>query len=232
MNNRRRQEEYIDLGEIFDALIRRVGVILLAAAVFGVAGFLYSTFLATPLYRANAMMIVNAGERYPEYVSTDQLRSAASLVDTYSIIIKSDTVMNEVIDHLDMEETYDSMVRDVSVRAVNDTQVMQIDVTATDPEVARDVCAEITKVAPDAIVEMVEAGSVSLVSKANASSAPVSPNVMRNTALAAFAGFLLAAALVVIQTLLDNKVKGEADIAAISLPIIGIIPTYAMEDER
>lgn len=232
MNNRGQQEEYIDLGELFSALIRRIGIILLAAAVLGAAGFLYSTFLATPLYRASAMMIVNAGERYPEYVSTDQLRSAASLVDTYSIIIKSDTVMNEVIDHLDMEETYDSMVRDVSVRAVNDTQVMQIDVTATDPEVARDVCAEITKVAPDAIVEMVEAGSVSLVSKANASSAPVSPNVMRNTALAAFAGFLLAAALVVIQTLLDNKVKGEADIAAISLPIIGIIPTYAMEDER
>ena len=232
MNNRGQQEESIDLGELFSALIRRIGIILLAAAVLGAAGFLYSTFLATPLYRASAMMIVNAGERYPEYVSTDQLRSAASLVDTYSIIIKSDTVMNEVIDHLDMEETYDSMVRDVSVRAVNDTQVMQIDVTATDPEVARDVCAEITKVAPDAIVEMVEAGSVSLVSKANASSAPVSPNVMRNTALAAFAGFLLAAALVVIQTLLDNKVKGEADIAAISLPIIGIIPTYAMEDER
>ena len=232
MNNRGQQEEYIDLGELFSALIRRIGIILLAAAVLGAAGFLSSTFLATPLYRASAMMIVNAGERYPEYVSTDQLRSAASLVDTYSIIIKSDTVMNEVIDHLDMEETYDSMVRDVSVRAVNDTQVMQIDVTATDPEVARDVCAEITKVAPDAIVEMVEAGSVSLVSKANASSAPVSPNVMRNTALAAFAGFLLAAALVVIQTLLDNKVKGEADIAAISLPIIGIIPTYAMEDER
>ena len=43
---------------------------------------------------------------------------------------------------------------------------------------------------------------------------------------------LLAAALIVIRTLLDNKVKGEADIAAINLPILGTIPTYAMEDER
>ena len=232
MNNRRRQEEYIDLGEIFDALIRRVGVILLAAAVFGVAGFLYSTFLATPLYRANAMMIVNAGERYPDYVSTDQLNSAATLVDTYSIIIKSDTVMNEVVDHLGIEDTYKNLVRSVSVSAVDETQVMQISVTATDPKVALDVCTEITNVAPDAIVEMVEAGSVRLVSKASTTFKPVSPNVMRNTALAAFAGFLLAAALIVIRTILDNKLKGEADIAAINLPILGIIPTYAMEDER
>lgn len=232
MNNRGRQEEYIDLGELFDALIRRIGVILLAAAVFGVAGFLYSTFLATPLYRANAMMIVNAGERYPDYVSTDQLNSVATLVDNYSIIIKSDTVMNEVIDHLGIEDTYKNLVRSVSVSAVNETQVMQISVTATDPKVALDVCTEITNVAPDAIVEMVEAGSVRLVSKASTTFKPVSPNVMRNTALAAFAGFLLAAALIVIRTMLDNKLKGEADIAAINLPILGIIPTYAMEDER
>ena len=230
MNNRTAKEEYVDLGEIIAALIRRIGVILLTAAVFAAGGFLYSTFLATPLYSASAMMIVNSGEKYPDYVSTDQLNSAATLVDTYSIIIKSDTVMNEVVEHLGIEDTYARSVKSISVSSVDETQVMRIGVTATDPKLALDVCSEITNVAPDAIVEMVEAGSVRLVSKASTTFKPVSPNIPRNTVLAGMAGFLLAAALVVIRTLMDNKIKGEPDIAAMGLPILGVIPSYDMED--
>lgn len=233
MNNQTENEEYIDLSEIVGALLRRIGSILLAAVLVGAAGFLYSRFVATPLYSAEAMMIVNAGQRQQEYVSTDQLRSAASLVDTYSIIIKSDTVMNKVMQRLGMDQdAFDSVVKGISVDAVDETQVMRITVRSTDPQTAVDVCSEITSVAPDAIVNMVEAGSVRLVSRANSSFRPVSPNVMRNTVLAAMVGFLLMAVYVVIRTLMDNKVKSEADITAINLPILGVIPTYLMEDER
>lgn len=230
MNNRGTRDGYVNLGEVINALIHRSGFIILISVIFGVLGFLYSSFLATPLYRASAMMIVNSGERYADYVSTDQLNSAATLVDTYSIIIKSDTVMNEVIDHLGMEDTYKQTVKNISVASVNDTQVMEISVVATDPKVALDVCTEITNVAPDAIVEMVEAGSVRLVSKAGTSWKPISPNVMKNTVMALFAGFLLAAALIVIRTMMDNKVKGENDITQINLPLLGVIPTYDLED--
>ena len=69
-----------------------------------------------------------------------------------------------------------------------------------------------------------------LVSKAGTTFKPVSPNIPRNTVLAGFAGFLLAAAVVVIRTLLDNKIKGEADIAALGLPVLGVIPSYDLED--
>ena len=230
MNNQTENEEYIDLGEIIGALLRRIGSILLVTVLLGAAGFVYSRFIATPLYSAEAMMIVNSGQRSQEYVSTDQLRSAASLVDTYSIVIQSDTVMNKVMEHCGMDqETFDSVVRRISVDAVDETQVMHITVRATDPQVAVNVCTEITRVAPDAIMEMVEAGSVKLVSQAKSTFRPVSPSVLRNTILAAFLGFLLMSAYIVIRTLMDNKVKGEADITAINLPILGVIPTYELE---
>ena len=193
---------------------------------------MYASFIATPLYNASAMMIVNSGQRSQEYVSTDQLRSAASLVDTYSIIVKSDTVMDQVIKRLDIEDVFDSIVKDISVDAVNDTQIMRITVTATDPQSAVDICSEITEVAPDALVDMVEAGSVRLVSAANSTFQPVSPNVFRTTVLLALVGLFLTAGLIVIRTLLDNKVKTEADVAAIDLPVLGIIPIYSTEDER
>ena len=232
MNNLKTDEEYIDLGELFSALLHKIGTLLLVTVLFGAAGFMYASFIATPLYNASAMMIVNSGQRSQEYVSTDQLRSAASLVDTYSIIVKSDTVMDQVIKRLDIEDVFDSIVKDISVDAVNDTQIMRITVTATDPQSAVDICSEITEVAPDALVDMVEAGSVRLVSAANSTFQPVSPNVFRTTVLLALVGLFLTAGLIVIRTLLDNKVKTEADVAAIDLPVLGIIPIYSTEDER
>jgi capsular polysaccharide biosynthesis protein len=98
MNAANHEEHYINLGELADALLRRLGVLILTAVLCAAIGFGYSAFFVRPLYSASAMMIVNAGEKYPDYVSTDQLNSAATLVDTYSIIIKSDTVMNQVMD--------------------------------------------------------------------------------------------------------------------------------------
>lgn len=228
MNRRQRETDYIDLAEVMSALIRHTGLIILAGILCGIAGFVYSAFIATPLYNASAMMIVNSGERY-DYVTQDQLNSATSLVETYSVIITSDTVMDEVIDNLNMEETYNSTVKGISVSAVNETQIMKITVTATDPAIALDVCEEITSVCPDVIVKTVKAGSVELVSKAHTTYKQVSPNIKRNTVLAIAFGLILAAAFVVFITVVDNRIKGENDIKNADIPLLGVIPYYELE---
>lgn len=229
MNKNEPAEDYIDLGEIFNTLVRRIGIILLAAVVFGLGGFLYAAFLATPLYNAEAMMIVNSGEHYSEYVSTDQLRSAASLVNTYSVIVTSDTVMDDVVKNLKMEDTFKDEVDKITVTAVNDTQIMRITVTASSPETALKVCSEITRVAPPVILDVVEAGSVKMVSKASVEPRPVTASAKKVTALAGAAGFLLAAAVIVIITIMDNKVKNENDIRNANLALIGVVPSYDLE---
>ena len=228
MDQRRQDGNYIDLAELFGAMLQRRGLILFVTIIFGIMGFVYSAFIATPLYSANAMMIVNSGERN-DYVTQDQLNSAATLVDTYSVIITSDTVLDDVIANLGMQDTYASTVKDISVASVNETQIMRITVTATDPQIALDVCEEITNVAPDVIVKTVKAGSVELVSKAETTWKQVSPNVKRYTAAALALGLLLSAAFVVIVSLLDNKIKSDADLKQADLPLLGVIPYYELE---
>lgn len=228
MDQKRQDGNYIDLAELFGALLQRRGLILLITILCGIAGFLYAAFVATPLYSASAMMIVNSGERN-DYVTQDQLNSAATLVETYSVIITSDTVMDDVIRNLGMEDTYSSTVRGISVASVNETQIMKITVTATDPQIALDVCEEITNIAPDVIVKTVKAGSVELVSKADTSWNKVSPNVKRFTAAGLALGLLLSAAFVIIVSILDNKVKSEADLKLADLPLLGVIPYYDLE---
>lgn len=219
----------IDLLEVLDVIRQHILIILLVTVVAAVAGFGISRFVMVPQYEASALMIVNTRQDVTANVTSDQITSATKLVSTYSIIIKSDTVLQQVINNLGLTLTYAQLKDRVTVSAVDDTQVMQITVRSDNPEWARQVCDQITTVSPDVILESVEAGSVKLISQAAASPNPVSPNVSKNTAMAGLVGLVVSIAIVVLRELLDNKIKTEEDIRKyLDLPVVGVIPDYDM----
>lgn len=227
------EEDTIDLLEIFFLLRRHLLVIVLTAVLFAVAGFAGTTMFITPQYQATATMIVNTRQDQTANVTNDQITSARNLVDTYSIIIKSDTVLDQVIANLGLALNYEELNAKVSVSAVNDTQVMQIAVTDPNPESARRIAEEITNVAPGEIIEAVEAGSVKVISAARAGEYPVSPSKSRNTAIAGLLGAVLVIGIVVIKELLNNTVKTDADIQKkLGLNVLGVIPLVQLPGEK
>lgn len=225
MNNE--ENEVIDLVEILYAIRQHLLEVILATMVAAIIGFAASKFLMTPQYSSSAMMIVNTRQDVTSNVTSDQINSATKLVATYSIIIKSDTVLQQVIENLGLGMTYSELNSRVSVQAVDDTQVMKITVNSTSPEWAQTVCDEILAVSPDIIKEAVEAGSVKVISKASLNPNPVSPNVKKNTALGAMVGLVLALGVIVLQVILDNKINTEEDVTKyLDMTVLGVIPQY------
>lgn len=225
MNNE--ENEVIDLVEILYAIRQHLLEVILATVVAAIIGFAASKFLMTPQYSSSAMMIVNTRQDVTSNVTSDQINSATKLVATYSIIIKSDTVLQQVIDNLGLNLTYAQLNKRVTVAAVDDTQVMKITVQSDSPEWARQVCEQIITVAPDVIKEAVEAGSVKVISNPSLATEPVSPNIMKNTMLAAAVGFVLVIGIIVLQVLLDNKINTEEDVTKyLDMTVLGVIPQY------
>lgn len=225
MNNE--ENEVIDLVEILYAIRQHLLKVILATVVAAIIGFAASKFLMTPQYSSSAMMIVNTRQDVNANVTSDQINSATKLVSTYSIIIKSDTVLQQVIDNLGLNLTYAQLNKRVTVAAVDDTQVMKITVQSDSPEWARQVCEQIITVAPDVIKEAVEAGSVKVISNPSLATEPVSPNIMKNTMLAAAVGFVLVIGIIVLQVLLDNKINTEEDVTKyLDMTVLGVIPQY------
>ena len=95
-------EEYdtIDLLEVLNAVRQHIAVLILCTLATAIAGFAITHFLITPQYESSALMIVNTRQDTTSTVTSDQINSATKLVSTYSIIIKSDTVLQQVIDDL------------------------------------------------------------------------------------------------------------------------------------
>ncbi len=217
----------IDLWELFQILLKNWLWILLSTLGCAILGLLITMFLITPKYRAEATMIVNTRQDQTATVTNDQITSAQKLVDTYSIIIRSRRVVDPIMEKLNIEDDYESFVKNIIVESVNDTQVMSIQVENKDPEIALQVVQEIVDRAPGAIISTVEAGSVNVVSEPYVNSeVPVSPSKLKNTAIAAFIGLFISSGAFLLIAFLDNTFKSEEDIQKqLGLVTIGIIPT-------
>ena len=220
-------EETIDLLELFGMLWQHIFQILICTVVGAAVAFGVTKFLMVPQYESSAMMIVNTRQDANANVTSDQINSATKLVETYSIIVKSDTVLSRVIEDLGLNLNYGELKDKVTVKSVNSTQVMQISVQDADPAAAQIICQKITQVCPDLIKDAVEAGSVKLISAASTPAQPVSPNTLKNTAVGAMLGLVACAGVLVLRMLLNNKINNDADVQKyLDLPVLGVIPAY------
>lgn len=216
----------IDLMQLVRVLIRNLKYIVLITALAGILGYVGSSMLITPIYQAGAKMIVNTRKDDTQNVTNDQINSAKNLVETYSLIIRSRDVLNQVISDLNLPESYGQLSSCVKVTPVNETTVIQITVQHASRETALAITSKIVELAPNAILEKVVAGSVRTVEQPYAGDHSVSTSPLYNAILIAMAGFILSCAVVVVIYLSDNTYKNEMDVQRdLDFPLLGVIPT-------
>ncbi len=220
------EETTIEIKELLLYLKKYLWIIILTGILAGTIGFFVTKLFVTPIYEASSTMIVNTRIDQNVAVTNDQITSAENLVDTYAIIIQSGTVLNPVINALNLNESLTALQDQVSVSAVNGTQVMRIAVKDREPQRALNIVSQIVLTAPDIIIDTVEAGSVKTIDKPTVSSSPVSPNKKINALLMAMLGIIVSAGFFILKFMLDNTFKSELDIKKhLDLPVLGIIPS-------
>ena len=209
MNNT--DEEYItiDLRKILFQVWQNKVSIILITLVLALAGFLVSSFVIKPTYSASAKMYVtNRGEAQSSGdISQSDLSASSTLVNTYSVILKSHDVIEQIIADCGLEDTYDSISKKISISAVSNTQVMQITVNDGDPQKAMDIVSSMVELAPDAIMQRMSVGSVTVVDSPWTTGRPVSPSVKKYTAIGGLLGLMLCLAEIVIRELTNDKFK-------------------------
>ena len=194
----------IDLLELARLLWSHALQIAAAGIAAAAICLLVCTFVLTPRYHIN---------------------SARNLIDTYAVIIKSNIVLNDVIEQLGLDMTYRQLLACVSVDGVGSTQIMSITVTNEDPALAGKIVQAIAETAPDVIVDKVEAGSCKVVSDVEITSNPVFPQTKKYVLTAALGGIVAACGILVLDHLLHDYIVDSEDIQKkLELPVLGLIP--------
>lgn len=228
MNNNEEEIE-IDLMRLLKALWKKAWAIALTAAIFGTAVLACTAFFVKPLYKAQALMYVNSSNisvgGAKVSISQGELTAAQSLIKTYSVILKTRSTLNEVIETSGVNYTYEELRDMITAESVNSTEVFSIEVTSTSPKEAELLANTIAGILPEKIASIVEGSSARIVDYAVAPVKKSSPNLAKNTMIGAFLGMMLSGGIVVVLELMDDKIHDSDYLMQnYDIPVLAVIP--------
>ena len=224
-------EETVDLREYFGIVKKRFWIVALITIIAVVVSGVISFFMLNPVYEAKSTLIVNTEKNEEtQMITGDQFNVTQKLAVTYGEIIKSRSVLDDVIKNLKLENTYESLSGQITVSPVKDTQIISISVQDTNKEKARDIANEIPKVFKKEAKRITKANDIQVIDKAILPQNPIKPNKMMNITIAAVLGAMIGLFVVFLIEYLDNKLKTPQDIEKhLGLSVLGVVPNEKLE---
>ena len=218
-----REEDTIDLLELFMGLLAHWQLIAATALAGAVLAALYTFFLVTPMYKATATIYVVS--RNDSVLNFSDLQVGSELTSDYIKVFEMWEVHEKVISALNLDYTYSEMASMLSVTNTADTRMLDITVTDSDPEEAAAIANEYAEVGTKYISEKMKTDEPTLMSSARVPANPFSPSKAKNILLGFVVGFVLASAVVVLRIMLDDTYKTAEDIRKYAgLVVLASIP--------
>ena len=214
----------IDLLELFFYLLERIkiliGAALLGAAIMAAVSF----FVLTPMYEATAKLyVVNNSD---SAINLSDLQIGSYLTNDYQEVFKTWEVHEAVLQNLGLDYEYEELQSRLSVSNPSDTRILYVTVKSEDPIEATLMANEYATVAKGFIHETMASEEPSIFSTALEPLDPVSPRKKLNTAIGGMVGMLLAAAILVVRFVMDDKIRTADDISKyIGVPTLAIVPS-------
>lgn len=226
MDNQEKDFVQIDIMLLLRRIWSQKLIIVLTTLVFTAGALMYSLFIATPKYNSTTRVYVVNQKKDNQAITTQDVQLGTLLVKDYKEIILSNSVMSDVVSKNKLQITPGELAKKISVDAPKDTRIISITATDKDPQKARDLANAVREVSADKIKEVTKIEDVTTLEQAEAALTPSSPNVFKNSVLAALLGFILAVGGVVLIELMDDRIKRPEDIEeAMDLVLLGVIPS-------
>ncbi|WP_019156111.1 YveK family protein [Robertmurraya massiliosenegalensis] len=218
-------EESLSIKDILRILIYRwkflLTIIILAAVVSGAVSY----FVLTPVYQASTQILVNQ-KNSENNLDIGQQQSNISLINTYSVIIKSPAILEKVIDNLNLSTTIEELNQNISVVSQDNSQVFSLIIEHSNPDTAIAIANSITHTFQQEIKGIMNVDNVSVLAKAERSNnqVPVKPKPLLIIGIGVVISLLLGIAWVLFMEYLDNTIKDSHDVHMfLELPVLGSI---------
>ena len=233
--------EELDLKELFEIFWHKKVQIILLILIFMMIGVIYTIGFVTPMYTSSTTLVLvgtestnNTENQVTESITTTDITINSKLVSTYSELVKSKSILGEVISNLGIDIDEEELRKNIEVTSVEDTELIEISVSDENPTYAAKVANEIANVFREKIAgEIYKINNVYIVDQAEVESEPSNVNHVKDVAIFAFIGVVVAVMYVLIANMLDTTVKTQEDIEKmIKIPVLASIPVYDMEMEK
>lgn len=232
-NNSQKQEIEIDLRNIIMILWEKAVLLVMISILFGAAAFVLTKALLVPQYSSTTRLYVLSNSDDGTTTLTD-LQVSTQLTKDFQILVTSAPVMEQVISDLKLDILPEKLAEKVTVSTPTDTRILVISVEYDDPDMAKKIVDDIAAVASERICAIMKIEQVNVVEEGKVSDKPVSSGAARNAVIGAMIGFVLASAIVLVRSLLDDSIKATEDLEKyLGLSTLSVIPfCEEMDDGR
>ena len=219
--------EEINLKDLFNFFVKKIPLMMLITIFIFAVGIVYTMVLKTPLYKGDTTLILVKKEDADSSSSLTQndIVLNQKLVATYSEIIKSRRVLNQVISQLKLNESTKELSKKVTVSNKSDTEIIQISVSDEDPKRAAQIADTIADVFKQEVMEIYSLENVTIIDEAEVQSTPYNIQLGKSFLLFFAAGLVVAGGVVFAIYYFDTSIKSSEEVEnRLGIPVIGNIP--------
>lgn len=230
--------EEINIKDLFEFFISKLRIVTLVVLIVVLIGAVYSLCFQDPMFESTTNMVLtgtasasgsNSNIKGEDAITQNDLNLNAKLVATYREIIKSKTVLKEVINTLDLEYTTDELSKNISVSTVADTEMISITVKSLNAEEAAKVANELARIFSENIKEIYNIENISIIDKAEIETQPVNVNVVKQLIIYFLIGFVIACAIVFVLFYFDTTLKDAKELEKMGFTVLTSIPEKMTE---
>ena len=217
--------EEIDLTELFDYFLKRALYIFITVIACLVIGLTYTIFLKEPKYKSDVNVIIVNKDKQTTSLQSD-LAANQKLAATYRELVGTRRILNQVIDNLDLNYSIGQLQQMISVENVNDTEIIKITVSSSEPKEAKVIANETAKIFQDEVKDIYNLENVSIVDKAILAKEPYNINIIKESVIYIALGMVLSCGVIFVIYYFDNTIKSIDQVEKrLGVPVIGTVPS-------
>lgn len=219
--------EEISIKDLFKFVKKNIIMIFTVALLFAFITFIYSECIKVPLYETNTTLLLtkptdsisNSGIIDQNDISLNQ-----KLVSTYSELIKSKRVLNQVIDDLELDYKVNELAKLITVESVQNTEILKITVKNKDASMTGIIANKIASVFSNEVAQIYKINNISIIDEATTPKLVANNTTIKDTIFAFILGIGVSIVVLFIIYYFDDTIKISDSLEEeIQMPIIGKI---------
>lgn len=216
--------EEIDLKELWEFFKKKYLLFVIAIVSAILIGSIYGLFIQKPLYSSYTTVILAGNE---STITQSELTLYKNLVDTYAEIVKSRKVLDQVISELNLDYSYETLSKKISVSSVSNTEIIKISVSDMDGVNAKNIANVTAKVFTDEVINYYNMNNVNILDEAVVAKNPYNINIIKQLIIYFMIGAVIGFGILFIIFYFDRSIKSVEQVEdKIKLPILGSVQEY------
>ena len=225
----------IDLKEIAYVLMEKLHYIVMFLLVGAVVFNMYSYFLIKPTYTSTSRLYVVSATK-DSVVNFSDLSVGTNLTKDYVELLLSYPVLDKVSEKIEKDYDYkissESLQKMISLENPEDTRILNINVTTTDPKVSKTIANALADEAVEYIPDTMGTFKPNIAQVAREAKVKTGPSYLKYTAIGALLGMLLFMAWFIFKYLSDDTIKTKEDVEKyFGMTPLAVLP-YVENDEE